>query len=106
LRLRRTPVSVGETVFMVGCSYADEAATQNVYKGKITKRHYRDYWWFDIDPPVELPGFSGAPILDKNGMVVGVVSVYFGVPRMQGDKYLEAAGEDVGAIFDAIEALE
>lgn len=106
LRLRQKPVAEGESVFMVGCSYADSNATQNVYKGRVTKRFYKDYWRFDIDPPVELAGFSGAPILDKDGLVVGVVTVYFKNPKTQGDKWLEAGGEDVGSLFEAIEPLE
>lgn len=106
LRLRQKPVAEGETVFMVGCSYANSEATQNVYKGKVTKRYYRDYWRFDIDPPVELPGFSGAPILDKNGLVAGVVTVYFNDPKMRGDKWLEAGGQDVGSIYEAFQSLE
>lgn len=106
LRLRQRPVTEGETVFMVGCSYADSNATQNVYKGIITKRYYKDYWRFDIHPSVELPGFSGAPILDKDGLVVGLVTVYFDDPKKQGEKWLESGGEDVGSLIEAIESLE
>jgi hypothetical protein len=105
LRLRREPVTVGESVYLVGCSYVDRAAVQNVYKGRVTQRLRSDYWRFDIDPPVELPGFSGAPVLDRDGNVVGVMSVWF-EPRKVGTKWLEAGGEDVGAIFQAVEDLK
>ncbi len=104
LRLRREPVVVGESIYLLGSPYSEPKATQNVYKGKVTARFRRDYWRFDIDPPVEIPGFSGAPILDANGYVVGLMTVWF-EPKMSGKKWLEAGGEDVGPIFEAVEGL-
>jgi S1-C subfamily serine protease len=104
LRLRRRPVSVGERVYLIGCPYTEPACRQNVYAGKVTARSQGDAWRFDIDPPVKIPGFSGAPIVDANGLVVGVTTIWFD-PRMSGSLWLESGGEDVGGVFDAIEAL-
>ena len=106
LSLRREPVRVGESVYMIGCSYTEPEAVQNVYKGKVTKRYAGGYWRFSINPSVELPGFSGAPILDSRGHVVGVATVVFNDPQMDGDKWKESGGQDVGPVFDAVESSE
>ena len=74
LRLAGEPVAVGDRVYLVGCPYAEPRCAQNVYQGRVTRRG-RDRFWYDIDPPVEVRGFSGAPILSSSGRVVGVFSV-------------------------------
>jgi hypothetical protein len=93
LTLRAKPVAVGERVFMVGCPYSELRCRQNVYQGVVTARAAGTLFRFDIDPPVIVPGFSGAPILDEQGLVVGVVSIWF-QPRTDGVLWLEAGGED------------
>jgi hypothetical protein len=62
---------VGETVYLVGVPYSDEKSAQNVYKGVVTARPGKNYFTYDFDPPVHIPGFSGAPIIDENGLLVG-----------------------------------
>lgn len=101
LRLRSEPARVGEKVFLVGCPYAEPTCRQNVYAGKVTARA-GDRFRYDIEPPVDLRGFSGAPIIDGNGHVLGVMTVWF-EPKMQGDKFLEAGGEDAAAVFHLVE---
>jgi trypsin-like peptidase len=103
LRLRSAPVQVGEPVWLVGCPYNEPACKQGVYKGRVTNRR-GDRFRYDIEPPVDLHGFSGAPILDKNGQVVGVMTVWF-EPTMRGDKFLEAGGEDAASIFRLVEQV-
>lgn len=75
LRLRRTPVSVGERVHLVGVSYAEPNVAQKVYSGVVTARGFGDRFRFDITPHVDIRGFSGAPVLDDAGLVVGVTGV-------------------------------
>ncbi|WP_437298961.1 S1 family peptidase [Sorangium sp. So ce426] len=101
LRLRQKAVEVGEEVFLVGCPYDEAACKQNVYAGKITART-ADRFRYDIDPPVDIRGFSGAPVVDRAGHVVGVMTVWF-EPRMQGEKFLEAGGEDAASIYRSVE---
>jgi hypothetical protein len=101
LQLRRQPVQVGEQVYLVGCPYVEEACKQNVYAGKVTARA-GDRFRYDIDPPVDIRGFSGAPVIDRNGHVVGVMTVWF-EPKMQGERFLEAGGEDAASVYQLVE---
>jgi Trypsin-like peptidase domain len=101
LQLRREPVQVGEQIFLVGCPYLEEACEQNVYAGKVSARA-GDRFRYDIDPPVDIRGFSGAPILDRKGHVVGVMTVWF-EPKMDGDRFLEAGGEDATSVYPLVE---
>jgi hypothetical protein len=101
LLLRPTPVQVGEKVFLVGCPYAEKSCKQNVYTGKVTLRA-GDRFRYDIDPPVDIRGFSGAPVVDVNGHVVGVMTVWF-EPKMQGEMFLEAGGEDAASVSRLID---
>ena len=98
LALRATPVSVGDEVYLVGVPYVERGRAQNVYRGRVTARGFGDRFRYDIEPPVDIRGFSGAPILDSRGLVVGVMTVWFD-PKMQGEKFLEAGGEDAAAII-------
>jgi hypothetical protein len=102
LRFRHHPVEVGEKVYLIGCPYSEPEAKQNVYSGRVTARGFGDRFRYDLDPPVELPGFSGAPIIDEKGYVVGVMTVWFD-PKMNGEDFLEAGGEDIATIFSRIE---
>ncbi len=103
LKLRRVPVRVGETVFLIGCPYIEQDCKQNVYTGVITERAFGNCFRFNIDPSVDLRGFSGSPIIDEKGYVVGIVSIWFD-PKMSGDKYLEAGGEDIEFIYDLLQS--
>jgi len=93
LESRPEPVELGERVFLVGCEYSERECTQQVYGGRITGR-MRDAFRFELDEPVELRGFSGAPIVDANGQLVGVLTVTF-TPFESAGEHLEAGGEDV-----------
>jgi hypothetical protein len=101
LRLRASPVRVGETVHLIGVSYAEPEARQKVYTGKVVERHFGDRFRFSISPAVNLRGFSGAPIVDENGLVVGIMSLLFN-PEMQGDLMIEAGGEDASSLVEAL----
>jgi Trypsin-like peptidase domain len=68
---RPEPVDVGETVYLIGVSYEDKEVAQNVYKGVVTGRPRKNYFTYEFDPPVRIAGFSGAPIVDTNGLLVG-----------------------------------
>ena len=97
LRIRSNPVQIGETLYLIGCPYIERDCTQNVYTCRVTERvgiRFR----YDLDPPVDIRGFSGAPIVDRNGYLVGVMTVWFH-PRMDEEKYLEAGGEDAETVF-------
>jgi len=93
LALRPTPVQLGEEVFLAGVPYSQTDRAQNIYRGRVTQRKAPDRFRYDLDVPVNIVGFSGAPILDKNGLVVGLMTVWF-EPKMKGENFTEAGGED------------
>ncbi|WP_159397076.1 S1 family peptidase [Sorangium cellulosum] len=101
LRLRPRPVEVGEDIYLVGCPYIEEPCKQNVYAGKVTARNGHRFR-YDVDPPVDLRGFSGAPAIDRAGHVVGVIMLWF-QPRKQDEKFLEAGGEDAASVYPRVE---
>ena len=68
---RTDPIQIGEKVFLIGVSYADQDSAQNVYEGVITSRPKSNYFTYEFHPPVHINGFSGAPIVDRNGLLVG-----------------------------------
>ena len=43
---------------------------------------------------MDLRGFSGAPIIDDDGRVVGVMTINF-EPQMIDGKHVEGGGEDI-----------
>jgi len=105
LKVRSYPVEVGESVFLIGCPYSERDCRQNVYRGLVTARAFKDKFRYDLDPPVDIRGFSGAPIIDNKGFVVGVMTVWF-EPKMSGDKFLEAGGEDIATIHDFVQSVK
>jgi hypothetical protein len=93
LKIRPEPVKVGDQVFLIGVSYAEPDATQKVYSGRVTERGFGDRFRYTITPHVDISGFSGAPIVDEKGLLVGVMTVWFR-PKMNGELFTEAGGED------------
>ena len=101
LLIRKAPVKVGEKIFLIGVPYSDRRSPQNTYTGIVTARS-GDRFRYDIQPPVNLSDFSGAPIVDESGLAVGIMTIWFHT-KMEGDLDLEAGGEDATAVFDRIE---
>ncbi len=65
----------GDAVFLVGCPYAEGGAcAQNLYPATVlgTMDELYVIFLFDAAPPA-LSGFSGAPILNADGEIVGVL---------------------------------
>lgn len=93
LTLRPTPVAIGEEIFLVGVPYSQPDRAQNVYRARVTQRKSPGWFRYDLEVPVNIVGFSGAPIVDNNGLVVGLMTVWFD-PKMKGDDFLEAGGQD------------
>ena len=103
LKFRRKRVEVGEKVYLIGVPYSEPDEAQNVYAGIVTAREHNDRFRFDLSPPVDIRGFSGAPIIDGAGLVVGVMTIWFET-RMEGNRDLEAGGEDAAAAYNRLEA--
>src|SRR5207237_615073 len=92
---RLKPAERGETVYLVGVPYSDHDSAQNVYKGVVTDRPSQNYFVFKFDPPVRLAGFSGAPIVDKNGLLVGNLGSRSPEAKKKDGMDVEGGGEDV-----------
>jgi hypothetical protein len=93
LLARASRVELNERVFLIGCEYRDESCKQRVYGARVTGR-MRDSFRLEFDVPVQVRGFSGAPVVDVNGAVVGVLSVSFSTfGAAEGE--LETGAEDV-----------
>jgi S1-C subfamily serine protease len=103
LRLRANPVQVGEKVFLIGCPYSEPNCKQNVYEGKVTKRAFGDRFQYTLSPPVDLRGFSGAPIVDSQGHVVGVMTVWFERALEDGKDTL-GGGQDTAFVADLLKS--
>jgi hypothetical protein len=72
LPVRDGALEVGDTVYMLGCPYDESFCKQNVYKGEVTAVKGKQFS-FSFSPAVHLRGFSGAPIIDKNGHAAGIL---------------------------------
>ena len=69
---RDTPAEEGEAVYLVAVPYG-QRAVQNVYKGTVRKLLKGDAEFaYEIEGKVDSSGFSGAPVLDATGSIVGL----------------------------------
>ena len=102
LSVRRTPVSMGEQVFLIGCPYSERDCQQNIYRGEVTQIDDETHFRFSVSPPVDLRGFSGAPIVDSERRVVGVTTVWFERHMIDGRDIL-CGGEASTVIVDVLE---
>ncbi|MGE5609665.1 MAG: trypsin-like peptidase domain-containing protein [Bacillota bacterium] len=101
LTARRTPAGAGETVFLVAVPY-DEKKPQNVYKGVVRRPMEGRCFAYTFDTTVDSRGFSGAPVIDVDGNVVGIhlgkYSYESGPDRVLGRAI------DIGAAVEAADA--
>jgi hypothetical protein len=74
LKFRKKPLKKGESLYAVGWSYKDSIGKQRVYEYKFDNTEGNYHNLIQIQGPKSLGGLSGAPIVDKNGRVVGLVS--------------------------------
>ena len=73
LQPRLSRVEVGETLYLIGYEYSDTECHQRLYSTKLAA-YYEGMLSFSIDSTVNLSDFSGSPILDEKGYIVGVLS--------------------------------
>jgi len=74
LELRTTPLAPGEKVYVVGWTRKMEEGNQRVYEFEYYKSIGNRLLLKDIIVPEQFGGLSGAPVIDKQGLVVGIVS--------------------------------
>jgi len=83
LSLREAPAKVGEAIFVVGVRYENEKNRQEVFPAKVTSTATGLIMGLLRDR-ADFSGFSGAPVLDADGHVVGMVVGAGGAPDKNG----------------------
>ncbi|WP_231426652.1 trypsin-like serine protease [Pedobacter sp. Leaf250] len=74
LEFREKPLIQGEKFFVVGWTRKMESGEQRVYEFEYFKTLGKRILLNEIIVPEQFGGLSGAPVVDENGKVVGVVS--------------------------------
>ncbi|GAA4046662.1 hypothetical protein GCM10022409_35900 [Hymenobacter glaciei] len=62
-----------EEVYLIGCPYAEAGCTQNRYPVRVVETSPTAYLLTENESP-NLSGFSGCPVVDKQGRVIGLLS--------------------------------
>lgn len=65
--------SKGETVYLIGCPYAEAGCKQNRYPVAVAETSATEYLLQENKEP-DLAGFSGCPVVDKDGAVIGLLT--------------------------------
>jgi hypothetical protein len=73
VKIRETKIKRGEDLYLVGWSFKDKTGTQKIYRGKFYKS-IQDHILIEMKDNNDLAGLSGSPVLDKEGLLVGIVS--------------------------------
>ena len=69
----------GEEVYLIGCPYAEADCTQNRYPVRVEDTSETEYLLAQDESP-QLSGFSGCPVVDKQGRVLGLLSFTLSEP--------------------------
>lgn len=73
----------GEEVYLIGCPYAEPDCRQNRYPVRVVETSPSAYVLTESSTP-DLSGFSGCPVVDKQGRVVGLLR---GSAEVDGKRY-------------------
>lgn len=75
LRIRTTPLVSNEPIYLIGWRYTETDCPQVVYEGKFV-RYEKDAVCITVEKLIKntVPGLSGAPVIDSNGYLVGLMS--------------------------------
>lgn len=74
LIFRNKPLEKGEDLFAIGWTYRDTLGAQRMYEYKFQETEGNYLNLLQINGPEYLGGLSGAPIVDKKGKIVGLVT--------------------------------
>jgi hypothetical protein len=74
LEIRTSPLVPGEKVYVVGWTRHMESGPQRVYEFEYYKTVDHRLLVKDVVVPEQFGGLSGAPLVDEQGQVVGIVS--------------------------------
>ena len=74
LEIRMTPLVAGEKLYVVGWTRKMESGEQRVYEFEYQKTIGNRILLKDLLVPEQFGGLSGAPVIDENEFVIGIVS--------------------------------
>jgi len=74
LEIRTAPLTPGEKLYVVGWTRHMESGPQRVYEFTYYKTVGNRILLKDVVVPEQFGGLSGAPLVDEQGLVVGIVS--------------------------------
>jgi len=84
VEFRETPLKKGERLYVVGWTRHMSEGEQRVYEFEYFKTKGTHIYLKNIIVPEKFGGLSGSPVLDENGLLVGIVSnSIFNVLRMK-----------------------
>ena len=104
LKPRTKPIALFKPVFIVQCVRKQSGCEQRVLRGRVNSTNIgtgRTYGWMSVqldeNDKVDLDQLLGAPILDEEGLVAGIVARKF---SMTGGYPPAAPGEEIGYLFN------
>lgn len=103
LSFRKKPLRKGELLYAVGWTYKDTLGSQRMYEYKFNATEGNFHNLIQINGPKSLGGLSGAPVVDSQGKIVGLVSSG-GVDENTKEVFLEAT--DIKHAFEFISNIE
>jgi hypothetical protein len=74
LQVREAPLKMGEKLYVIGWTRKMESGSQRVYEFEYYKTKGNRILLKEVIVPEQFGGLSGAPLVDEQGMLVGIVS--------------------------------
>jgi V8-like Glu-specific endopeptidase len=79
LQFRKSPLNVGEKVYIIGWRYSDNNCTQRIFEGKFVKSMGGSLILYtELLSNNTIPGLSGSPVIDSDGYLIGIMSQKYG----------------------------
>lgn len=94
-----SPVKQGDELIIIGCQYSSYDCDQNFYHATAIDYDENNMLWLLALDKFSVPGFSGAPVINEYGKVVG--SIYGGEEDEEGNLFIV-----VEPLFNVKEHLE
>ncbi|WP_027419081.1 trypsin-like peptidase domain-containing protein [Crocinitomix catalasitica] len=85
LKPRLTTIKKGEKLEIIGCEHSDFSCHQKEYNAVMNEYDINGVMIIKSTKTFDASGFSGAPVIDKDGFVVGVLS---GAAEFEGEYFL------------------
>lgn len=74
LKFRETAINEEESLYVIGWAYQDKEGPQRVYEFSFVASEDNSHTLEQITGPKSLAGLSGSPIVDKEGLLIGLVA--------------------------------